>query len=113
MLGRHPQSSRRSGRGDLYLVSIFLKTWGRFALTTRDHHPDEVHEEEIEPKVICLGPTVLDILMVEIKHTGGVVENQSVDLAEGDNGLDWVAVWVRDSDEVGGDERQWSPASLL
>ncbi len=46
---------------------------GCSVLTTGDHHPDEVHEEIIEPKVIGLGSGVGNVLIVEVEHAGGVI----------------------------------------
>ena len=83
------------------------------ALTARNHHPDEVDKEEVEPEEVGFRPGVADILVVQIEQAGGVVEDQAVYLAKRDNGLDWEAVWVLHGDHICGDIGERSPADLL
>lgn len=42
-------------------------------LTARNDNPDEIHEEEIEPEVICLRSAVCQALVIVVKHAGGIV----------------------------------------
>lgn len=41
--------------------------WSIGSLTARDHDPDKVHEEKVEPEVICLRSTVGEALMIVVK----------------------------------------------
>lgn len=114
MHGTHLPFSRRSGRGGLEVsVSVGTQEFGGGALTARNHHPDEVDEEEVKPKVIRLRPGVADVLIVQIKQAGGIVEDQAVYLADRDDGLNWEAVRVLHGDHVGSDIGERSPADLL
>jgi hypothetical protein len=42
-------------------------------LTSRKHHPDEIHEEVIHPEVQKLRARIRDLLVVMIEHAGGIV----------------------------------------
>ena len=48
-----------------------------------------------------------------VEHGGGVVEDDTVELAGGDNDLDWVAERVGGGDHAGDNEAQWSPSELV
>lgn len=49
-------------------------------LTAGYYDPDEVHEEVVPPKVICLGPAVRYSFIIVIEHASRVVEDVAVDL---------------------------------
>lgn len=51
-------------------------------LTSRDDYPNNIHGKVIDPKIVCFGPTIDDILVIQIKHAGRIVENISVDLTQ-------------------------------
>ena len=42
-------------------------------LTSRNNNPDKIHEDEVKPKVISLGPAVGQVLVVMVKHGGRIV----------------------------------------
>jgi hypothetical protein len=60
-------------------------------LTSREHHPDEIHEEVIPPEIQKLRTRISNLLVVMIKHAGCIVQNQPVDLADADDDLEGVA----------------------
>jgi hypothetical protein len=51
-------------------------------LTARNHDPDEVHEKEVEPEIICFWPAICQILVVVIEHAGCIVKNIAIYLAQ-------------------------------
>lgn len=74
--------------------------------------PEEVHHEVVHPEVKELWSGVDDALVVVVKHGGGVVEDDTIELAGGDDDLDWVAEWMSCGDHAGDNEAQWSPSKL-
>jgi hypothetical protein len=56
-------------------------------LTSRDDHPDGVHENEVEVEVERLGPGVAQAVDNVLKVGGSVVKNVAVDLAKTDQTL--------------------------
>lgn len=83
-----------------------------YALTAREHHPDEIHEEVVPPEVEELRPRICNLLIVVIEHAGGVVENEAVDLTHADDDLEGMAQRMRGGDEGCYDEAQRSPGEL-
>lgn len=77
-----------------------------------DDEPEEVHHEVVHPEVEELWAGVDDALVVVVEHAGRVVEDNTVELAGGDNYLEWVTEWVADGDHVGDNEAEWSPCEL-
>lgn len=75
--------------------------------------PEEVHHEVVHPEVKELWAGVDDALVVVVEHGGGVVEDDTVELAGGDNDLDWVAERVSGGDHAGDNKAQWSPCELV
>ena len=67
------QFVRHSGKADLWNVSNRAGVTASSKLTSRDHNPNEIHEEIVEPKVIRLGSAVLDIAVVVVEHGCAVV----------------------------------------
>lgn len=57
-------------------------------LTAWNDNPDKIHEKEVEPEIVSFRPAIRQILVVMIEHAGSVVENQAVNLAEGNQGLE-------------------------
>lgn len=74
--------------------------------------PEEVHHEVVHPEVEELWARVDDALVVVVEHAGGVIKNDAVKLAGGDNDLDWVAEWVTGSDHGSDNKAQRSPCEL-
>jgi len=56
-------------------------------LTAGENHPDEVHEEIVEPKVKELWATVGNLLVIVIEHASGIVEDEAVNLSHANNNL--------------------------
>ena len=81
-------------------------------LTAREHHPDEVHKEVIPPEIQELRARVCDLLIVVVEHAGGIVEDESVDLADADDDLERVAERMRGGYEGGYDEAERPPGEL-
>lgn len=77
-----------------------------------DDKPEEVHHKVVHPEIKELRARVDDALVVVVEHAGGVVEDDTVELAGGDDDLDWVAEWVAGGDHGGDDEAKWSPHEL-
>lgn len=82
------------------------------ALTAGNDDPDEVHEEEVEPEVVCFRAAILLASIVQIKHAGRIVENIAVDLAERDDALERISERGLGRDHVRHDERERTPGSL-
>lgn len=81
-------------------------------LTSRNDDPDGVHGEVVEPKVVSLWPAVADLVEIVVKHAGGIVEDVSVYLAQGDDHLEGMAQRMVDGDEICKEEAQRPPADL-
>lgn len=75
--------------------------------------PEEVHHEVVHPEVKELWARVDDAFVVVVKHGGGVVEYDTVELAGGDDDLDRVAEWMSGSDHGGDNKAQRSPRELV
>jgi len=82
-------------------------------LTAREDHPDEVHEEVIAPEVEKFRSRVCDLRIVVIEHAGGIVENQSINLAHANNDLKRMAERVRVRDEECYNETDRTPSELM
>jgi len=54
---------------------------------TRDHNPDEVHEEKVEPKIIPFRSTIREVFMVVVEQASGIIQDVSVYLTKGHHGL--------------------------
>ena len=83
-----------------------------YVLTSGDDYPNNVHSKVIDPKVVCFGPTVNDILVVEIKHASRIVKDISVDLAQRYQCLEWVAERVPGGDRKSNKIGERTPADL-
>ena len=66
-----------------------------------DDEPEEVHHEVVHPEVKELWAGVYNALVVVVEHAGGIVKNDTVKLAGGDDDLDWMAEWVLGGDHGG------------
>lgn len=78
-----------------------------------NNSPEEVHHEVVEPEVQELWAGVDNTLIVVIEHAGGIVKNNAVELAGGDDDLYWVAEWVLGGDHGGDDEAEGTPCELV
>jgi hypothetical protein len=72
-------------------------------------NPDEVHEDEVEPEIVCFRTTVAEVFVVVVEQACGVVEDVSVNLPDRDDCLDRIAEWVLSKDQIDGDEGQRTP----
>lgn len=62
--------------------------------TKRNHNPDEIHQEIVDPEVIPFWPAVRDLMDIMVKQTRRVVQCISVQMAHADNYLQWMAQGV-------------------
>jgi hypothetical protein len=81
-------------------------------LTARYDNPDEVHEEEVKPEVICFRSAVCQVLVIVIEHARSIVENVAVYLTQGDHSLEGEAHRMLRCDEVCDKVGQRTPADL-
>ena len=96
-----------TGKGQYNLQLIRYST-----LTARYDNPDEVHEEEVKPKVVCFRSAVCQVLVIVVEHARSVVENVAVYLTQGDHSLEGEAHRMLSCDEVCGKVGQRTPADL-
>ena len=75
----------------------------------RNDDPEGVAKEVICEEIESLGSAVTCELHPVVKGTGGVVEDITVELAEADDYLQWVAEGVVGRDEVSADEGERPP----
>ena len=107
-----PESCKHSGRGRLQTSALVYLT-GKVKPTSRKHDPNEVHEKVVEPKIISLRPAILYIVVVEVEHGCGVVQDIAIDLTEANNELQRVAKGMRLGNVEGDDVAHWPPAGQL
>ena len=74
--------------------------------------PEEVTQEVVHPEVKEFWARVDNALVVVVEHAGGIVQDDTVELAGGDDDLKWVAEWVAGGDHGCNDEAEWSPHEL-
>jgi len=60
-------------------------------LTCRNNNPECIHEHKIKPEVIRLWSVIGFPREEFVEETGAVVEDVAIELACGDERLDWVA----------------------
>lgn len=96
-----------TGKGQYNLQLIRYST-----LTARYDNPDEVHEEEVKPEVVCFRSAVCQVLVIVVEHARSVVENVAVYLTQGDHSLEGEAHRMLSCDEVCGKVGQRTPADL-
>lgn len=56
-------------------------TYGVNQEHAREDHPEEIHEEIVEPKVQKFRSRINDFFVIVIKSMGGIIENKSVYLS--------------------------------
>jgi hypothetical protein len=81
-------------------------------LTARYDNPDEVHEEEVKPEVVCFRSAVCQVLVIVVEHARSKVENVAVYLTQGDHSLEREAHRMSSCDEVCDKVGQRTPADL-
>jgi hypothetical protein len=98
-------SSTSKGQYDLRLIRYST-------LTARYDNPDEVHEEEVKPEVVCFRSAVCQVLVIVIEHARSIVENVAIYLTQGDHSLKGEAHRMLRCDEVCDKVGQRTPADL-
>jgi hypothetical protein len=68
-------------------------------LTAGEDHPNEVHEEIIDPEVQELRSAICNALIIMVKHACSIVEDETVYLADGDDYLQRMAQGMIYGDE--------------
>ena len=94
MLRTHPESCKHFGRGSLQALVLVWLT-GKVKLTSRKDDPDEVHEKVVEPEIVSFRPAILYVMMVEVEHGCGVVQNVAIYLTKANDELERVAKRMR------------------
>lgn len=84
----------------------------RQRLTAWEHHPNEVHEKVVTPEVEKLGARINNVLVVEVKGMGCIVQNEAIYLTNTDNDLERVAKWMCGGNHACHDEAERSPSEL-
>ena len=77
-------------------VSFTLPAWPLVSfklgqLTAWENHPDEVHEEIVEPKVKELWTAIGNLFVVVVEHAGGIIEDEAVNLSNANDDLKGMA----------------------
>jgi hypothetical protein len=98
-------SSANQGQYDLQLIRYST-------LTARYDNPDEVHEEEVKPEVVCFRSAVCQVLVIVVEHARSIVENVAVYLTQGKDSLEGEAHRMLSCDQVCDEVGQRTPADL-
>lgn len=63
---------------------------GSGSLTQRNHNPDEIHQEIIDPKVIRLRSAVRSSVDVMVEKAGRIIQGVTVKVTHANDQLEWM-----------------------
>jgi len=95
-----------------WILEVWKGSERKLELTPGNYNPEKVHEKIIPPKVVRVGPRVLDVGAVKVEHTCGVVKDKAVKLAYTDDDLKRVTEGVGGCDQGDEQQAQRAPAEL-
>lgn len=83
---------------------------GVHELTSRNHDPEEVHQNEVEPKVKRFRSRVRDTHQVMVEEAGRIVQSISVELSNRHDQLYRIPQRMSSDDQTGDSKASRSPA---
>lgn len=95
------------------LTPLAAKKKKKKKLTHGNNHPDEIHQEIVDPEVVGFRPTVRYSIDVVIEQAGGIVQRIPVQMAQADDYLNRVAQRVLDEDQICNRKAQRTPHKLF